>query len=278
MKVTQAFLYVLSVYFIVNAVSFAQTPPVAKWTLSFKGNRVFSQSELIAVTDKCLMSDSHWNDTHNPNTLDYCLRKLKFYLASRGYLQGNVDEPHREESEDSIRVVVTIDEGPLYRLGEIEISGSKLFPPAQIRDMVSLKTGDIANGETLNTALYERVKKAYSDFGYIQYTAEVEPKFYLKEGAQEGTVDFNVSIDEGKEFTIRSIKFKGNGVVSEKDLLREMLVRTGEVFNKGLFDDSLRRISQTGQFEIIDVDKDVDYDWDKKHPQLDLTIHLKKKT
>jgi hypothetical protein len=56
-----------------------------------------------------------------------------------------------------------------------------------------------------------------------------------------------------------------------------MLVRLGEVFNKKLFDESLKRISQTGQFEVIDADKDVDYSWDQKSPRVDLTIRLKKK-
>jgi len=81
-----------------------------------------------------------------------------------------------------------------------------------------------------------------------------------------------------KAFTIRSIKFEGNGNVPEDDLRREMLVRIGEVFNKELFDESLKRIRQTGLFEAIDPDKDVDYTWDQKVPRLDLTIHLKRPT
>jgi len=36
-------------------------------------------------------------------------------------------------------------------------------------------------------------------------------------------------------------------------------------------------MSHTGQFDVIDVDKDVDYTWDQKSPQLDLTIRLRKK-
>ena len=60
--------------------------------------------------------------------------------------------------------------------------------------------------------------------------------------------------------------------------MREMLVRTGEIFNRELFDESLKRISQSGQFEVIDADKDVDYSsQDRTIPLLDLTIHLRRK-
>jgi hypothetical protein len=56
-----------------------------------------------------------------------------------------------------------------------------------------------------------------------------------------------------------------------------MLLRSGEVFNHELLDESLKRIDQTGQFETIDGEKDVDYRSVGKKPELDLTIHLKKK-
>ena len=174
-------------------------------------------------------------------------------------------------------MIVPINEGALFRLGEVKIEGSTLFSPAQILEMLTLKTGDIVDADSLSVWFFERVAKAYGNFGYIQYTAEPELKFHLKEGGREGVVDLTVTIDEGHVFTIRSIKFEGNGSVPEHTLFREMLVRNGEVFNKELFVESLKRISQSGQFEPIDAEKDVDYKWDQKSPRLDLTIHLKKK-
>src|SRR5206468_1427881 len=120
------------------------------------------------------------------------------------------------------------------------------------------------------------VKKLYDNLGYVQYTAEIDPHFHVKAGDPEGTVDLTVMIDEGQAFKIRSIKFVGNGNVGEDDLMRQMLVRRGEVFNKGLFDDSITALNQLGLFEAIDADKDVDYRSDKTTPDLDLVIHLKR--
>ncbi len=56
-----------------------------------------------------------------------------------------------------------------------------------------------------------------------------------------------------------------------------MTVRSGEIFWQDLLDDSLMRINQSGQFEVIDADRDVEYWFDQKVPRLKLTIHLRKR-
>jgi outer membrane protein assembly factor BamA len=121
------------------------------------------------------------------------------------------------------------------------------------------------------------VKKAYGKLGYIQYTVEVQPTFHHKDGASEGVADFAVTIEEGDAFTIASIQFDGNEKVSRDALLREMTLRNGEVFSQDLLDESLMRINQSGQFEAIDADRDIDWKVDQKAPRVSLLIHLKKR-
>ncbi len=268
---------VLLLLLITSGLASGQTASSEKLTLVFEGNKVFSERELLEVANNCLEQYSRSGPADESDKIDYCLRKVRFFLFGKGYLRAELGKPRQAQTENGLKTVVPVEEGPLYRLGDVEISGAKLFSAPQIREMIGLKTGDIASGDALSVGLYERLKKAYSDFGYIQFTAEVEPKFHLKDGAPEGVVDFTVTIDEGNAFTIRSIKFEGNGDVSADALRSGMLVRVGEVFNKDLLDKSLQRISQTGQFEVIDVDSNVDYTWDQKSPRLDLTIHLKLK-
>ena len=272
--------YLLCVSFVCIFLSIAargQEPTRQKIVLDFEGSKVFSKQELLEVANKCLAEFSKSRDEDSDIVLDSCLHSVRVSLFAKGYLGAELGKPRQERTENGLKTIVSVNEGALYRLGEVEISGSKLFSPLQIREMMGLKTGDIASGDTLVVGLVERVKKAYSNFGYIQYTAEVLPKFHLKDGAQEGVVDFTVNIDEGQMFTIRSIKFEGNGNIPEDALQREMLVRVGEVFNKEMFNEGLKRISQTGQFEEIDVDRDVDYRVDNESTRLDLTIRLKKK-
>jgi outer membrane protein insertion porin family len=262
------------VVFAANALH-AQEATAPKTVLDFEGSKVFSKQELLEVANKCRAGFSKSEDENE--TLDYCLHRVRQFLAARGYLQAQLGKPRQEQTENGPRTIVSVNEGALFRLGEVEINGSRILAPTQIREMFASKTGDIADAESIGVWLFERVKKAYGNLGYIQYTAAVQPKFHRKDGAEEGVADLEVTIDEGNAFTIASIQFEGNGNVSRDALLRGMTLRNGEVFSQDLFDESLMRINQSGQFEAIDADKDVYYEVDKKAPRLSLTIHLKKR-
>lgn len=250
----------------------AQEGTAPKTVLDFEGNKVLSKPELLEVANKCLTGDSK-----SEEALDYCLHRVRNFIASKGYLQAQLGIPRQEQTEDGSRTIVSVSEGALFHLGEVEIKGVRILSPGQIRDMFELKTGDIANGDSIGVWLFERVKKAYGNLGYIQYSAEIQPTFHRKDDAREGVADLAVTIDEGNAFTIASIKFEGNGNVSRDALTREMTLRNGEVFSQESLYESLTRINQIGQFETIDADRDVDYAVDQKAPRISLTIHLKKR-
>lgn len=244
--------------------------------LLFEANKSFSQRELMGVTGKCLATDPRWKSRFDSELLEYCLNKLQAFLAARGYLRATVGKPQKLQSDRGERFIIHVSEEALYSLGAVRIEGSKLLSSDRIREMLELKTGDVADGERIGAWLNERVANVYKNFGYMRYASEIVPKFHVK-SATEGIVDLHVTIDEGDAFLVRSIRFEGNGRVPRETLLRQMTVRQGEVFSQELFNEDLKRIIQTGPFEIIDVDKDVDYRWDDKSPRLDLTIHLRRK-
>lgn len=243
----------------------------------FEGNKAFSHRELLAVTDKCLATDPRWKGEVDSELLEYCLHKLQAFLTARGHLQASIGKPQKLQSDSGQQWVVQVNENALYRLGEVRIEGSKLLSAERIRELLKLKTGDIADGELIGAWLFESVSRVYKNFGYLQYASEVVPEFFAARGATEGIVNLKVTVDEGDVFLVRSIRFEGNGNMPEDDLLRELTVRTGDVFNHELFSEGLKRITATGQFDVIDVDKDVDYRCDGKTPQLDLTIRVKRR-
>jgi outer membrane protein assembly factor BamA len=240
--------------------------------LDFEGNKVFSTHELREVANKCL-----GDNARSEETLAYCVHMVRNFMSARGYLQAQLGAPRQEQTEEGLRTVVSVKEGALFRLGEVRITGTRILSPSQIREMLGSKTGDIADGDSIGVWLYERVKKAYGNLGYIQYTAEVQPRFHRKADAREGVADLDVNIEEGSAFTIASIQFDGNENVPRDVLLREMTLRKGEIFSQELLDSSLTRINQREQFETIDPDRDVDYTVDQETPEISLTIHLKKK-
>jgi outer membrane protein insertion porin family len=245
--------------------------------IRFEGNRVFSSQELAERIGECLHRYENSKNGYDAEIFDVCLRRLTNFVRSRGYLQAKLGQPKNELSGGGLIVTVPVEEGALYRLGEINIEGAVNFTPEQVRAMLSLQLGDIASGEAIGKWLFEDLKKLYGEMGYIQYTAEPDPEFSVVDHvANEGVVNFKVTIEEGRQFRIRSIKFEGSHV-SEKELHSLLLIRPGDVFNQQLLEKSVNQLNATEWFEMIDKDKDTDFRTDEEEEGLlDITVRLKR--
>lgn len=256
----------------------AQEAETTRPSLDFDGNKVFTKLELLDIANTCLdraaIDSSHPYETSH---LDYCLNKVVSRMHERGYLQARLGKTLYEQTENSSKATVPVEEGPLFRVGEIKIENTRVFAPAQILEMIGLKSGDVADGAKLSTAIFERAKEAYGNLGYIRFTAEITPTFHVKEGADEGVADFTITVNEDAQFRVRSIKFAGGDSKTNELLRRELMVRDGEVYNPDLFAKSITRMNNTGLYDRIDPDRDVEYQTNEKAALLDVTIRLKKK-
>jgi hypothetical protein len=243
--------------------------------IRFEGVRIFSSNELDRQMKQCLAG--YDDGGYDSQVFDYCLHQLDNFVKSKGYLRASFHDPETREGKDGLVITVHADEGGLYKLGKITIEGSKFFSSDQIRATIGLKEGEIANGEKLSKALYEDLKKSYGNQGFIQYTAEITPTFKdnLQNG-REGTVDFEVTIDEGKQFKLHSINFTGSDV-PRKQLLDLLLIREGDVFNIELFEKSVEKLNESGLFDPIDKDKDPDFRTNEEEGLVRIVIKLTKR-
>lgn len=144
--------------------------------IRFEGNRIFSSQELAVRMAEFLRSNEDSKKGYDAEIFDVCLRNLANFVKTRGYLQATLGEPKKELTEGGLVVTVPVAEGALYRLGEIKIEGAEKFTQEQVRTMLNLQQGDIANAEAIGKWLFEDLRKLYGEMGYIQYTAELEPE------------------------------------------------------------------------------------------------------
>ncbi|HYR77194.1 MAG TPA: outer membrane protein assembly factor BamA [Pyrinomonadaceae bacterium] len=268
--------------------------------IRFEGSKVFKSGKLRDqmnyVKEAGLISRFRELDILDRAKLDYDLHRVDNYMKSRGYLQARHGEPKIEglgprrtgfpilplpflsSVDDTLRITVPIIDGKLYRLGDMKIEGNSIFSEQVIKNVIGLQKGEIANGEALSKALYENLKKAYGSQGFIQYTAEVTPTF--KDNPQnpnEGIADFLITIDEGKQFTLRRLEFTGNTFTRDNVLRREVLINEGDIYNQNSFEYSIVRLNQLGYFNPIDKDKDADYRTNEEEGLVDVTIKVSEK-
>lgn len=250
--------------------------------IDFEGNQHFSDGELRGalklVKEAGLISRFRGEDILHLDKFEYDLHQnVRGYMASKGYLEARTGEPRVEglgpkrtgfpilplpiisSVDEGLRVTVPVSEGKLYRLGEIKIEGNSIYSEEVIRQVIGLRSGEVANGQRITKALSEDLEKLYGRSGFIQYSYEVTPEFKPNpQNPAEGIADFTVSITEGKQFTLRRLEFQGNTYTRDNVLRREVAVNEGDIFDKALWDFSVLKLNQLGFFDPIDKDKDAE--------------------
>ena len=273
----------------------------------FEGNEVFKDGELRdqlqLVKATGLISRFKGQDILDLRKLEYDLQKnVREYMFSKGYFQARIGDPQVEglgyrrtsfvpflplplisSKDDTLRIIVPITEGKIYRVGEVTIEGNSIFTEQQILDAAGLRKGEIVNGGQLRATLYEdkgafSLKKAYGSQGFIQYDAELEPEFKDNpNNPKEGIVDLKITIDEGKQFRLRRLEFTGNTFTRDRILRREVLINEGDIYNQNYLEISIARLNQTQFFDPIDKDRDVTIRTDEESGDVDLVVAVKEK-
>jgi outer membrane protein insertion porin family len=272
--------------------------------IEFEGNQVFKDGELRGqlqlVRETGLISRFKGQDILDLRKLQYDLRKnVQSYMFSKGYFQARIGEPVVtglgykrtgfpiismlpiplvSSKDDTLKITVPVTEGKIFRVGELKVEGNSIFSAEQILSYVGLKKGEIADGKRLQDAVYEDLKKVYGSQGFVLYNAEFDPVFKDNPAnATEGIVDVTITIDEGKQFRLRRLEFSGNTFTRDKILRREVLINEGDIYNQIALETSVIRLNQTGYFDPIDKDTDVEIRTDEEQGDVDLVVKVKEK-
>lgn len=272
--------------------------------IEFEGNSVFKDGELRGamqyVRETGLISRFKGQDILDLRKLQADLqRNVLAYMFSKGYFQARIGEPQvvglgykrtgfpvlsnfpiplLTSKDDTLKIIVPVTEGRVFRVGELKVEGNSIFSEQQILGYVGLKKGEIADGKRLQDAVYENLKKVYGSQGFVLYNAEFDPTFKDNPAnANEGIVDIVITIDEGKQFRLRRLEFSGNTFTRDKILRREVLINEGDIYNQIALETSVIRLNQSGYFDPIDKEQDVEIRTDEEQGDVDLVVKVKEK-
>ncbi len=272
--------------------------------IEFEGNEKFSDGELrgqlLLVKETGLITRFKGSDILDLRKLQYDLQKnVRQYMFSKGYFQARIGEPQVvglgfrrtgipilgslplplvSSKDDTLKIIIPVTEGKIFRVGELKVEGNSIFSEPQILGYIGLQKGEIANGKRLQEGVYEDLKKVYGSQGFVLYNAEFDPEF--KENPAnpaEGIVDIKITIDEGKQFRLRRLEFAGNTFTRDKVLRREFLINEGDIYNQQSLEVSILRLNQTGYFDPLDKDKDAEIRTNEEQGDVDLIISVKEK-
>src|SRR5690606_5643170 len=112
--------------------------------------------------------------------------------------------------------------------------------------ILGIEKGDVFSEEKLMTKLYaarnnDDISSLYMNDGHLAF--EIDP---VQSRIYGDTIDLDLRIYEGAQFTINSIIIKGNDVTNDRVLRRSLHTKPGQKFSREAIMRSTRQIAQLG--------------------------------
>ena len=227
--------------------------------------------------------------TYNASKLTEDAERVRDAYQQRGYFKALVQDPKVQVRDThsgflhipfaqkggvgkAVDITMPVEEGQRYRLGAINFKGNKVLKSAGLRRLFAMKDGDIFNVELVRKGL-ENMRKAYGEFGYINFTSVPDTKI----DDQKKLITLDIDVDEGKPFYVRRIEFSGNTTTRDSVIRREIAVEEGNVYNSRLWELSLLRLNQLGYFEPLKPEQDSEIKQNNQEGTVDITLKVKEK-
>ena len=274
-------------------------PKVKVGKIKFEGNKNIKTRILRAAMKNLkpigvphsIFLENIFAKTYDATKLDEDTERVRMEYQNRGYFKVVVNDAKTEIHDTghkgahipiiqsgpgkAVDITMPIEEGEKYRLGKITFKNNVHIPNSTaLRSLIPLKDGDIFSREKIAKGL-ENLRKAYGQYGYINYTGLPNTTF----DEDKKLVNVEIDVDEGKQFYVRRIEFQGNTTTRDKVIRRELALEEGGIYNSQLWEYSLLRLNQLSYFDQLKPDDPnvTDKKLDEKNGYVDLTLKVKEK-
>lgn len=200
-------------------------------------------------------------------------------LQNRGYFRVLPDAKltvlKAEGRDIQVAVAVNAELGPQYWVGQIQFVPADpdrplLQPEKVLRDLISLKPGDLLNVDVLREGL-RKLTRLYSRDGYIDMTAE--PEFNIEDAKHIHIVNLLFRIDQQKQYRMGQIEIWGLDALAQAQLLKS-LPQPGEIFNGHKVEEAFKR-NKNIMPEDASIDEDVDIHRDTKEGKVSMLFDFR---
>ncbi|HEX7367068.1 MAG TPA: outer membrane protein assembly factor BamA [Pelobium sp.] len=226
--------------------------------INIEGNKDFSDAKLRSFMKKThqqawykvfgsgkFMRDKYEEDKE----------KMIAKMREKGYRDAEIisDSVYRY-SDKAVNIDIKLNEGNKYYFGNVTFAGNAKYPSSLLQQILKIEKGEVFSEAKLEKTLRSSpssndVSSLYLNDGYLTFNADpVQTRIY------NDTVDLEIRIYEGPQYTINKIILKGNELTNDKVVLREIRTKPGQKFSKDMLVRSQRQIVQLGNFDEQKID------------------------
>jgi outer membrane protein insertion porin family len=220
-------------------------------SIKFEGNSAFSDDQLkkiMKTSEKGFFSWLTSSGDLKKEDLDQDVTKLSSFYYNHGYIQARIGEPKIEYKGNWIYITIKIDEGPQFKVGNVNIKGDLVLPKDELMKRLKITKEIYYNREIVRDDVLA-LTDLYSDEGYAY--ADISPA--IDKNIKQLKVNITYVIRKGRQVYFEKIIIAGNTKTRDKVIRRELQVYEQELFSGKKLKRSVRNLYRLDYFEDIKV-------------------------
>jgi len=220
--------------------------------IQFVGNNAFSATKLEAVVKTGttnLFSFLLDNDSYDSDRIESDRDLVRRFYLAHGYADVKVSSAARyDAAQKGVVLTYTVDEGPQYRLGKVEIeSHMNTADAAALHDALHTQSGDVYDADAVDKTVEDMtmaLAKSGEPFASVAAGSERQPG---------RLIDLVYTIGQGKRLYVERIDVHGNIKTRDDVIRRELDFGEGDAYNRALVDRAERRLQALGYFKSVKI-------------------------
>lgn len=185
------------------------------------------------------------------DVFDEDLDKLRDYYREEGYLDVEIlpeNITFNYPSSSELVITISVTEGRQYHIGDVQVSGSKLYPANLLKRVLRQRTGMVYRPSKLDKDI-ERLEDFYGTSGYL----DTRVRMLRKPNINTGDIDLEYEVTESEKFNVESIVIEGNTKTKSVVILRELVLGPGDVYDTVREKISKLRLENTRFFDDVQL-------------------------
>lgn len=223
--------------------------------ITFSGNDNFKDKRLRRTFKKThKTSIMFWQNTKfNETDFDADKELLIDFYNSKGYRNANVVSDSVYAINDKrLGIHINLEEGNKYYIRNVTWVGNSRFDTQDLQRMFAVNKGDVYDKKSMHKRLGVgkeqnpddmSVSSLYQNDGYLM--SQIDPAEII---VGKDSLDLEIKIFEGKQFTINNVGITGNNRVDDEVIRRELYTRPGELYNRALLMQTIRTLAGMQHF------------------------------
>jgi outer membrane protein insertion porin family len=220
-------------------------------TITFDGNAAYDKKELLDLMETSEKGFWSWLTSSgelNREELQQDIYQLTAFYQNNGYAEARIGEPEIEYVDEWIFILIKINEGPRFKMGQIDLSGDFIIVKEELISNVKVGEQEYYNRDAIRQDVLN-LTDIYADRGYAH--ADVFPE--IKTDPENLTVDIMFHITKNDPVYFERINIHGNTKTRDKVIRRELKVCEQELYSSSRLKRSVSDLLRMDYFEDVKV-------------------------